>query len=61
MQRIALLASWLINAIAAPKRPVSPITLLGLEETYSPITGERRMTPEELDTSRRELMERLGG
>lgn len=61
MQRLALLAAWLINGIAAPKHPVSPITLLGLDETHSPLTGERRMTPEELEASRRELIERLGG
>ena len=61
MQRLALLAAWLINGIAAPKTPVSPITLLGQEDKFSPITGERRMTPEELEASRRELIERLGG
>ena len=61
MHRTALLAAWLINAIAAPKRPVSPITLLGLEDEYSPLTGERRMTPEELEASKRELIEQLGG
>ena len=61
MQQLALLASWLINGIAAPRRPVNPVILLGLENEFSPITGERRMTAEELEASKRELIERLGG
>lgn len=61
MRRLALLASWLINGIAAPKTPVNPVVLLGLEDEYSPVTGERRLTPEELEASKRELIERLGG
>lgn len=61
MQRMAILAAWLINAIAAPKTPISPVTLLGWEDRYSPVTGELRMTPEEVERSRRELIEKLGG
>lgn len=61
MQRVALLASWLINAIAAPKTPVNPVVLLGLQDEFSPVTGDRRLTPEELEASRRELIEQLGG
>ena len=59
--KLALLASWLINALGNPKRPVNPVVLLGLEDKYSATTGERRMSPEEVEASRYELIKRLGG
>jgi len=61
MERLALFTAHLINFIGQPKRPVSPVLLLGRQDTHGINTGEPRMTPEELEASKQELIERLGG
>lgn len=61
MERLALFTAHLINYIGQPKRPVSPVALLGRQDKYGLNTGEPRMSPEELEASKRELIERLGG
>lgn len=61
MERSALFTAHLINFIGQPKRPVSPVLLLGRQGEYGINTGEPRMTPEELEASKRELIEQLGG
>jgi len=61
MERLALFTAHLINGIGNPKRPVSPVALLGRQDEYGINTGEPRMTPEELEASKQELIDRLGG
>ena len=61
MERLAWLAATLINGLGNPKKPVSPVVLLGREKTHSVLTGERRMTPKELEASKRDLIAQLEG
>lgn len=58
MFRLAWLAATLINHGGNVKSPVNPVDLLGRRDKYRR-DGSPRLTPEEIERERRELIERL--
>lgn len=60
MFRLAWLAATLINHGGNVKSPVNPVDLLGLRHKYR-LDGSARLTAEEIEREKRELIKRLEG
>lgn len=58
MFRLAWLAATLINYGGNVKSPVHPVELLGLRDKYR-LDGSPRLTPEEIEQEKRDLIKRL--
>jgi hypothetical protein len=58
MFRLAWLAATLINYGGNVKSPVNPVELLGKQDKYR-LDGSPRLTAEELEREKRELIRRL--
>jgi hypothetical protein len=58
MFRLAWLAATLINHGGNVKSPVNPVDLLGLRHSYR-LDGSRRLTAEEIEREKRDLIKRL--
>ena len=59
LEKLALLATWIVNNNGTARRGVNPVMLLGKEKTHRINDGEPRMTPEEIEASKRELIAKL--